>query len=395
MSIFKRKKGPRPPARRDSEPTTEPSEPVAKPAPAAAAEPRSEHMSLLSLAAAYSWRLLLVVLAGGLIIQALVHLHLVVIPVIAALFVTALLGPLAQRLKNKGWPPLLATWTVLLGAILVFAGLVAAIAPSVGAELDDVGASAGQGFEEVVDYLAESPLKLSKKDVDRYIDQAAQQVSANREKITAGVLLGAAKAVEVLTEFFLTLVLVFFFVKDGPAMFGWFESQFPRRNRRHVRALGERAWAAVGAYLRGTAVIALVDAVLIGITLLVVGVPLVAPLAVLTFFGAFFPLIGAVAAGVVAALVALVTTGVTAAAIVGGAILVIQQVEGDVLQPLVMGKAVRLHPVVILLALTAGAIVGGIVGAFLAVPVTAVAASIGNYIKTVAAEGDEEQAPAA
>jgi predicted PurR-regulated permease PerM len=274
----------------------------------------------------------------------------------------------------------------MLTAILLFVGLVGAIAPSVGDELDDVGSSAKEGFDDVVEYLAESPLRLSKAEVDNYIDQAGEQISANREKITAGVVSGAAKAVEFVTEFFLTLVLIFFFIKDGPDMFRWFESQFPSRNRRHVRAVGERAWAAIGAYLRGTAIIALVDAILIAVTLIVVGVPLVAPLAVLTFFGAFFPLIGAVAAGVVAALVALVTNGPFDALIVAGAILVIQQVEGDVLQPIVMGKAVRLHPVAILLALTAGAILAGVVGAFLAVPVAAVGASVGNYIKKVSRE---------
>lgn len=374
MSIFKRKDLREPNEDQAEQPAeTEPPE-----------DPESsQRPSLLSVAAGYSWRILIVLLLVWILIQVLIRLRLVVLPVIAALFVTALLGPLAQKLKAKGWPPILATWTVMLGTILVFAGVVGAIAPSVGDELDDVGSSAKEGFEDVIDYLAESPLKLSKADVDRYLDQAVEEISANRDKITAGVLSGAAKAVELITQFFLTLVLVFFFVKDGPQMFRWFESQFPSRNRRHVRAIGERGWAAIGGYLRGTAIIALVDATLIGLTLLVVGVPLVIPLAVLTFFGAFFPLIGAVAAGVVAALVALVTSGPFDALIVGAAILVIQQVEGDVLQPIVMGKSVRLHPVVILLALTAGGVTAGLVGAFIAVPVTAVGASVGNYIKKV------------
>ena len=373
MSIFKRKQVD------DEAPPETPAPPVVE----VDEQSSSDRPSLLSVAAGYSWRILLVLLLAWVVVQVLIKLHLVMLPVIAALFVTALLGPLAQKLKTKGWHPLLATWAVLLGSILLLVGLVGAIAPSVGEELDDVGASAQEGFEDVIDYLADSPLKLSKADVDRYMEQAADQISANRDKITAGVLSGAAKAVEFVTQFFLTLVLIFFFVKDGPDMFRWFESQFPSRNRRHVRAIGERAWGAIGAYLRGTAIIALVDATLIGITLLVLGVPLVIPLAVLTFFGAFFPLIGAVAAGVVAALVALVTSGPFDALMVGAAILVIQQVEGDVLQPIVMGKSVRLHPIVILLALTAGAIVAGVVGAFLAVPVAAVAASVGNYIKKV------------
>ena len=374
MSIFKRKQVPEQERVDEDGPVRE--EPATE-------EPTADGPSLLAVAAGYSWRILIVLLVAWVVVQILIKLRLVVLPVIAALFVTALLGPLAQKLKARGWPPVLATWAVMLGTILIFAGVVGAVAPSVGDELDDVGSSAKKGFEDVIDYLAESPLKLSEADVDRYLDQAVEEVSANRDKITAGVLSGAAKAVEFITEFFLTLVLIFFFVKDGPQMFSWFEAQFPQRNRRHVRAIGERAWAAIGGYLRGTAIIALVDAILIGLTLLFVGVPLVIPLAVLTFFGAFFPLIGAVAAGVVAALVALVTSGPFDALIVAGAILVIQQVEGDVLQPIVMGKSVRLHPVVILLALTAGGVTAGLVGAFIAVPVAAVAASIGNYIKKV------------
>lgn len=339
--------------------------------------------SLYERAAGLSWRFLLIAAATWVVLWLLVRLRVVVLPVIAALFITALLGPLAHRLRRRGVPNLVATWLVMVGMLLLFVGVFAAIAPSVGDELDDVGASAREGFEDVLDYLAESPLKLSRNEVNRYFDQAVDQISANREKITAGVVSGATKAVEFVTQLFLTLVLLFFFVKDGPEMFRWFEAQFPQRNRKHVRALGERAAGSISAYLRGTAVIALVDAVLIAIVLVVVGVPLVIPLAVLTFFGAFFPLIGAVAAGVVAALVALVTSGILDALIVAGAILVIQQVEGDVLQPLVMGKAVSLHPVAILLALTAGAILAGIVGAFLAVPVAALAASVGNYIKNV------------
>lgn len=339
--------------------------------------------SLFDRAAGYSWRFLLIVAAAWVVLWVVVRLRLVVLPVIAALFITALLGPLAHRLRAKGVPRLLATWMVVLGAILLLVGVIAALAPAVGDELDEVGASAREGFEDVLDYLADSPLKLSRGEINRYLDRAVEQVSENRERITAGLLVGATKAVEFVTQLLLTLVLVFFFVKDGPELFRWFESQFPQRNRQHVRTIGERAATSITGYLRGIAIIGLVNAVLIAIVLLIVGVPLVLPLATLTFFGAFFPLVGAVAAGLVAALVALVTGGLVDALIVGGAILVIQQVEGDVLQPIVMGRAVSLHPVVILLALTAGAILAGIVGAFLAVPVAAVAASIGNYVKNV------------
>ena len=376
MSIFKRK--------RDDDSPSEPS--LAEPSPADETEPLGEEGTggpLLPIVAGYSWRILVVLAMGWVALWLLVKLRLVVIPVIAALFLTALLGPLAQWLKGKGWPPLLAAWTVMLATIGVLAGIVFLIAPSVGSELDEVGASVQEGFQRILDYLARSPLQLSEQDIDRYMDQAIDQVAANREQITSGVLSGAVKLVEVVTQFFLTIVLTFFFVKDGLQMFRWFERQFPGRNRRHVRAVGERAWTAMGGYLRGVGITGVVDALLIGTVLVVLGVPLVIPLAILTFFGAFFPLVGAILAGTVATLVALVTTGPGDALIVAGATLVIQQVEGDVLQPIVMGRTVKLHPVVILLSLTAGAIVAGVIGAFLAVPIAAVAASIGNYVKLV------------
>ena len=340
---------------------------------------------LLPIVAGYAWRILVVAAVGWLLLRLLVELRLVVLPVVAALFLTALLGPLAQWLKDKRWPPLAATWAVMLGSVAVIAIVVTLLAPSVGDELGEVGASVQQGFQQVLDYLARSPLELSERDIDNYIDRAVEELSANREQITSGLLSGAVKVAELVTQFFLTLVLTFFFVKDGPDMFRWFESQFPTRNRRHVRSVGERAWAAMGGYLRGVAITGVVDATLIAIVLVVVGVPLVIPLAILTFFGAFFPLVGAVAAGMIATLVALVTSGVADALIVAGATLVIQQVEGDVLQPVVMGRTVRLHPVVILLALTAGGVSAGVVGAFLAVPVAAVAANVGNYVKRVQA----------
>ena len=382
MSIFKRKQG--------EDPAPEAAPPEAAPAgpevDAGAVETPAEtesRTSLLDVAAGYAWRFLVVVAAAFVAMQVIAELRLVILPVIAALFVTALLAPLAMRLRNRGWHPILATWVVMLATIALFVGLVMALAPSVADELDELGSRVQEGFDRVLVYLAQSPLDLSEAEVDRYIDQAIEQLQQNRDRITSGLLTGATKIAEFVTGFFLALVLIFFFVKDGPAMFEWFESQFPARNRRHVRAIGERVWASIGGYLRGIAITALVDATLIGIVLVVVGVPLVIPLIVLTFIGAFFPLVGAVFAGAIASLVALVTEGVGDAAIVAAATLVIQQVEGDVLQPVVMGRAVRLHPVVILLALAAGAILAGVIGAFLAVPIAAVAATVGNYVKRV------------
>ena len=349
----------------------------------------------LGIAARYSLRFLIVTAAIVVLVYVLIRLRLVVLPVIVALFVTSVLAPPAAWLRKRGWPNILATWTVMLVSLGLFVGLITLLAPSVANELEDMGAAVREGSEDVLEWLAEGPLGISRQEVEDYIDRAADTLRENRETITAGAVSGALLLVEFIAGFFLTLVLVFFFLKDGPKMWEWFLTRVPRRNREHVKQIGTRAWGTIGAYIRGTAIIGVVDAVLIGIALIVVGVPLVAPLMVLTFLAAFLPLVGAVLAGIVASLVALVTQGPLEAAIIAGAILVIQQVEGDVLQPVVMGRAVKLHPVVILVALTAGSILGGVIGGFLAVPIAAVAANVGSYLRSVNnPEPEADPAPA-
>jgi predicted PurR-regulated permease PerM len=189
---------------------------------------------------------------------------------------------------------------------------------------------------------------------------------------------------EVITGLVLSLFLTFFFVKDSERFTRWILDFAGRERAPHLREIGHRSATAVSGYLRGQATVGLVDGVFIGIGLAIVGVPFVVPLAFLTFVAAFLPLVGAVVAGALAALVALVTKGFTAALIVVGIALLVQQLEGHLLAPLLLGRAVSLHPVVIILALAAGSILGGIIGAFLAVPIAAVVTAVGTYLR-----GDE------
>ncbi|MGH2790185.1 MAG: AI-2E family transporter [Actinomycetota bacterium] len=325
---------------------------------------------------------LLLALAGMLaLLYLIVRLRILMIPIFVALLITTLLAPPVQKLRERGWKPLLATWTVLLASILLLTAIFAVLVPQFTSQIDEMRTSAREGFDEVVTWLGEGPLELSEQEISNYLDQAGQRIQENSEQITGGVLAGAIKTFEFIAGILLVLVLVFFFLKDGPEIADWFRRQVKRDNRPHVEEMGRRAWSTLSAYVRGTAIIALVDAVLIGLALALVGNPLWIPLGVLTFFGAFFPIVGAVVAGALAALVTLVTNGFTPALIITGVIVAIQQIEGDVLQPIVMGKAVRLHPVVILMALTAGGVLGGIPGAFVAVPVAAVASNVGNYVK--------------
>jgi predicted PurR-regulated permease PerM len=329
---------------------------------------------LFALTAAYSWRFLVVVAAAVIFLYVLVTLRLIVIPMVVALLISTLLVPLAERLRARGLPSLLAAWIVFAGALGVLAAIVSLVSPAIAGELDNLGRDVRRGTEDVLTWLTEGPLDLSRAEIDGYVDQLSEQLREQRSSIVSGAFRGAYVVVEIVVGAILTAVLTFFFVKDGARISNALLDVFPERRHDDLRAVSKRSWEALGAYIRGTAVVGLVDAAAIGGTMLVLGVPLVAPIAVITFFAAFFPLVGAVVAGVIAALVALVTTGFVPALILAAATIVVQQVEGDVIQPLVLGRAVNLHPLVILLSLTAGAIVAGIAGAFLAVPVAAVAA---------------------
>jgi predicted PurR-regulated permease PerM len=335
----------------------------------------------LARAAAVSWRLLAVAAAVALVGFVLVYLRLVVLPVIVALFFSTLLAPPVGWLRARGWPPLAATWAVILGALLLVAGAAVALAPQVGPQLGSLGDQVSSGLDDVQRWLREGPLHVSERQLADLLTRARQELRANSAQLTRGVLSGAALAVELLTGALLSLVLTFFFVKDGHRFGDWVARHAGARGE-ELRAVGRRAFETLGAYLRGVATVGLIDAVLIGIGLAVVGVPLVVPLALLVFVGAFFPIVGAFVAGLAAALVALVSKGLVAALVIVGITVAVQQLEGHVLAPLVLGRAVRLHPAVILLALTGGAVVGGIPGAALAVPAVAVAGSVASYLRS-------------
>jgi predicted PurR-regulated permease PerM len=236
------------------------------------------------------------------------------------------------------------------------------------------------GADQALVYLTGAPLNLSQAQIDSFIDRASEQLAQNRNEIASGVITGAVKVGEFITGALLTAFLLFFFLKDGPYMWGWFTGQFDQPAREHLNNVGHRVLSTMGAYLRGIALVGLIEGTAIGIVLLILGVPLLIPLVLLQFFAAFFPVVGALLAGVVAVLVALVSGGFSDALFVGVAILVIQQADNHLLQPLIMGRAVKLHPIAVILALAAGGVAGGIIGALLAVPLAAVAAGVGHYV---------------
>lgn len=342
--------------------------------------------------AAVAWRALVIVAAAAVILFVLVELRLVVLPVIGALLLATILAPAVGLLTRSGWRRMAAVWTVLVGAALVLAGLLWLVVPQVADEVGSLDISVGQGLERVEGWL--EPFGVPEGALDDATERGREWLSGNAAGLGGSLLGGVTLAVEIVAGALLAIVLLFFFLKDGRRIWRWIVGLAPERHRTDVDEAARRAWESLGAYVRGTAVVALADAVLIGIVIAVLGVPLLLPLVALTFLGGFFPLIGAVAAGSVAALVALVSEGPVDALILVAAIIVIQQVEGDVLQPLILGRAVRLHPVAILLSLTAGAALAGIVGAFLAVPIAAVAATVLSYSRERAAASSPHGPPA-
>lgn len=354
--------------------------PVAAPGPGALVPRGREAAGVprwLATGAALAWRLLVVAAALYVVGQGFVLLRVVTVPLIAALFLATLLSPPTRWLERHGWPRLLATWAVVLGTLVVLGAVIfGLVQPAVG-EFSVLRGEVTLGIAQGQRWLVHGPLHLSAHQVDDLAAQLERLASRNPAGVVRSALSGVAVAAEVLAGAALTAVLTFFFVKDGSALAGSLRRLAPDGpSRRRLELLGGRAWATLAGYVRGTLFNGLVNAILISVTLVLLRVPLVLPLALLTFVGGFVPLVGAIVAGALAALVTLVAKGPIAALVVVGATVVIHNVEGYLSGPLVFRRAVRLHPVVILLALGIGTILGGIIGTFLAVPLVAIVAVV-------------------
>jgi len=336
---------------------------------------------LLAGAAAWSWRLLLVGAAGTMIAFVLIQLYVVVVPVILALFLAAALEPLVARLRRHGWPPALAAAVVFFGTLAVLGLLFAWIGTQVAEELSDVGDRVDEGLDEVRQWLQGDPFNLSPERLSQLEEDLKGSLSSGGGGGGAGVAKGARTVTEVFGGLVLMLFTLFFVLKDGFRMADWFKERIAPAQRDDAVELAGRSRKIMRLYLIATGLTGLIDGVLIAIALLVLGVPLVLPLAVLTFLGGFFPLVGATLAGLVATLVALVDGGFTTALLVLGATILIQQIEGNLLQPLILERAVKLHPLVTVVAVGAGLLLGGLLGAFLSVPLVAIAAQTANYYR--------------
>ena len=336
--------------------------------------------------ATLSGRFLLVALALVVFGYLIGKLWVVVLPLLLALLLATVLWPPVRFLRRRGAPAALAALGVLLVALLVLFGVVGGLAPQVTGQAQEIADQVTAGLDELQQGLTGPPFNLGEDRIGATVDNVFSELQANAQNIAGRVLSGAAAAGSLLLTGLLALVLCFFYLKDGPKFLPWIGGLVGPRAAPHVSAVAQRSWVTLSGFIKAQAAVGLVDAVFIGIGLAVLGVPLALPLAVLVFFGAFIPIIGAVVSGALAALVALVTSGPTSALIVVALVLIVQQIEGNVLQPLLVGRTLDLHPAAVILAVAAGGTLAGIVGAFLAVPVLSVAAVTVRYARQQLAE---------
>ena len=335
----------------------------------------------LERAAAWSWRLLACAAVAVAVLFVLWYLRVIVLPIMVALTIAPALSPVAAALRRARLERP-AAGLALFAGFAVVAALVAIVTASVLAQWDELVESVSQAVDDIVERLEEDPFNLS---LDRSADlqssladswQDASGYAASGVQAGVGLIAGTVLAVAIL----------YFVLRDGAALWSWFLRRFPTTSRPAVDRAGERAWEVLGGFVRGTALIAAIDATLIGLGLWILDVPLAFALAVLVFMGAFVPFVGAFVTGLVAVLVAFADggwqIGLAALAVVAG----VQFVEGNFLQPVIQSRTVDLHPAVILLAVAAGASLFGIAGAYLAVPVTAVVFAVVISLRSEQAE---------
>ena len=328
------------------------------------------------------WGIRIVVIAAAAVVIGWVigTAWMVIFPVAMALIVSTVLAPPVTFLRNKGWPSGFAAAAVVLGFIGIVVGIIAILTPQVAGQSGEVAAGASDGLQKVRDWLTEGPLGLSEGQITRAIEALQDRLQSSAAAIGSGVFSTIGAATSAIVNLILVLMLTFFFVKDGHKFLPWAKNLGGKRAGEHTAELLGRTWDTLGGFIRTQSLVALIDAVIIGTGMVIIGVPLAIPLAVVTFFAAYIPIIGAFVSGALAVLVTLVTNGPQEALIVLIIVIAVQQLEGNVLSPWLQGKNMNLHAAVVLLSVTAGGTLFGVTGAFLAVPVAASTAEILRYI---------------
>ncbi|MEU6544342.1 AI-2E family transporter [Streptomyces sp. NPDC046859] len=342
----------------------------------------------MRVAAEAGWRLLILAGTVWVLMRVISAVQLVVLAFVIALLLTALMQPSVAWLTRRGVPRGLATaLTAILGFVVI--GLMGwFVTWQVMENIDDLSDQIQDGIDELRNWLLNSPFHVTDKQINEIAENLRDAVGANTDEITSAGLEGVTVIVEALTGILLSVFSTLFLLYDGKRIWQWTLKLVPAAARPGVAGAGPRAWATLTAYVRGTVVVALIDAVFIGIGIYFLDVPMAVPLAVFIFLFSFIPLVGAVASGALAVVVALVTQGVFTAVMTLVVVLAVQQIEGHILQPFILGRAVRVHPLAVVLAVAAGGMVAGIGGAVVAVPLVAVTNTIVGYLRRYSEEMD-------
>ncbi|ORA82447.1 AI-2E family transporter [Mycobacterium malmoense] len=326
---------------------------------------------LVRKAAAWAWRLLVILAAAVALLWVVKKLEIIVVPVLLALMISALLVPAVDWLDRRGLPRGAAVMLVLLGGFAILGGILAFVIIQFVYGLPDLTEQVTRSIDSTRRWLIEGPMHLRGEQIDNAGNAAIQALHNNQAKLTSGALATAATITEVVTAAVLALFTLIFFLYGGRNIWQYVTKIFPVTVRERVREAGHAGYGSLIGYVRATFLVALTDAAGVGTGLAIMGIPLALPLASLVFLGAFIPLVGAVIAGFLAVVVALLAKGFVYALITLGLLIAVNQLEAHLLQPLVMGRAVSIHPLGVVLAISTGGVLAGIVGALLAVPTVA------------------------
>lgn len=346
----------------------------------------------LRFAAAWSWRFLLVLAAIYVALRLFSLLSVVLVPVILGLLVAALASPMADRLSRR-MPRGIATAIVVVAGLGLLAAAVTLVAQQFSSGFNDLRDSFSDSLVEVERYLAD--LGLSREQVRQGLDRLRDAASGDKGNLGGTVVQATTTAGHVVAGVFIMLFATIFLVYDGRGIWAWFVRLFPHQARGRVQGSGERAWVVLTSYVRATVLIAAVDALGISLVALLLGLPFVVPIAVLVFIGAFVPIVGATISGVAAVAVALVFEGPISALLMIAGVIGVQQLEGHVLQPFLMGRLVRVHPLAVVVVIAIGALVAGVFGALIAVPLTAIINTVSTYLSSEREQESLSPVPAA
>ncbi|WP_405648036.1 AI-2E family transporter [Streptomyces sp. NBC_00019] len=370
-------------------PPTDEAPPAATPRP----DPAQAVPWGMRVAAEAGWRLLVLAGTVWVLMRVISAVQLVVLAFVAALLITALLQPTVAWLRRYGVPRGLATaLTAILGFVVM--GLIGwFVTWQVMENIDNVSDQVQDGIDELRNWLLNSPFHVTDKQINDIAENLREAVGANTDQITSAGLEGVTVVVEALTGILLAAFSTLFLLYDGKRIWEWTLKLVPAAARPGVAGAGPRAWRTLTAYVRGTVIVALIDAIFIGLGIYFLGVPMAVPLAVFIFLFAFIPLVGAVVSGALAVVVALVTQGVFTAVMSLAVVLAVQQIEGHILQPFILGRAVRVHPLAVVLSVAAGGMVAGIGGAVVAVPLVAVTNTVVGYLRSYSREQALKQSP--